>query len=301
MVWRSEFISNFIPCRNVKGKNGINCFFSEETYSRFLGKDTFESRLEQNLKKVGIHLPPLLENFQSESIVTQTDSENDSKLENEAESIDQTEAADLQDNKDVELGIPDSLNETKTKNDSVGQSKSTGQKDLQKTGSAMETQLELDSHKRNETVSVKRHVSELDDEIHQTKGKKLGKSRNKKGYNAVPPPGFADQKQASEVDSKTKADVIGSKTDILTSQTPDSVQERSDESKQAEEQAETAEPHFEDNNIGVSDDKKIKQSNEEASEIKDRMKDKCTDKNTKQKKIFEKKRDSFPHDRMRYV
>ena len=69
------YMYKFIFCRNVKGKNGLNCFFSEETYSRFLPKDTFESRLEESLKKVGIHLPPILENSQLDNTKSEPDEE----------------------------------------------------------------------------------------------------------------------------------------------------------------------------------------------------------------------------------
>ena len=65
----------FVFYRNVKGKNGVNCFFSEETYSRFLPKDTFESRLEESLKKVGLHLPPILENIQLDNTKSEPDEE----------------------------------------------------------------------------------------------------------------------------------------------------------------------------------------------------------------------------------
>ena len=69
--------------RNVKGKNGITCFFSEETYSRFLGKETFESRLQQNLKKVGINIPPLLHFEPKEPVAGTTDTGADIKGETE--------------------------------------------------------------------------------------------------------------------------------------------------------------------------------------------------------------------------
>ena len=76
--------------RNVKGKNGITCFFSEETYSRFLGKETFESRLQQNLKKVGINIPPLLHFEPKEPVASTTNTGADIKDENETEGIAQS-------------------------------------------------------------------------------------------------------------------------------------------------------------------------------------------------------------------
>ena len=76
----------------MKGKNGISCFFSEETYSRFLGKETFETRLQQNLKKVGIHLLPLLHIEPDQTVPSRAETGADTKVENEIKSIDQSVA-----------------------------------------------------------------------------------------------------------------------------------------------------------------------------------------------------------------